>query len=53
MIREDGKEKVKCPYCGHTQNVFMTEDTVCRGLFFKCKNRECRREFELKINRKK
>ncbi len=43
------KEKVKCPYCGHPLNVFKEKYAVCRGLFFKCKNKDCKREFELKL----
>lgn len=43
------KEKVKCPYCGHPINVFKNKDAVCKGVFLKCKNKECQRIFELKI----
>lgn len=50
MIREDGKEKVRCPYCGHPQNVLQSKDAKVKGIFFKCKNKDCRKEFELKIN---
>lgn len=49
-MREDGKEKVRCPYCGHPQNALQSKDAICRGVFFKCKNKDCRKEFELKIN---
>lgn len=41
--------KIKCPYCGHPINVFKSEDAKCHGVFFKCKNKECRKEFELRI----
>jgi len=44
-----GKTKVKCPYCGHPINVFHAKDAACKGVFLKCKNRDCKREFELKI----
>lgn len=47
----DGKEikKVKCPYCGAEQNIFYNRRARCFGLFFKCKNKDCRKEFEIKI----
>ncbi len=49
MEDREKKEKVTCPYCGHTINVFKSEDAKCKGVFFKCKNRECKKEFELKL----
>lgn len=44
------KEKVKCPYCGYPVNAMLEKDATAKGVFFKCKNRECKKEFELKIN---
>ena len=49
MDNKQTREKIKCPYCGHPINVFKNEDAKCKGIFFKCKNRECRKEFELRI----
>lgn len=43
------KEKVKCPYCGYPVNVMKTPDARCEGIFLKCKNKDCKKEFELKI----
>ena len=43
-IRE--MKKVRCPYCGTPVNVFYKKDAACKGVFFKCKNRECRKQFE-------
>ena len=43
------REKVRCPFCGHPVNAMRQRDAHCSGVFFKCKNRECRKEFELKI----
>ena len=42
-------EKVRCPYCGHPVNALKGKDASCRGIFFKCKNKDCRRIFELRI----
>ena len=47
----DGKKikKVECPHCGHKQNIFYKTGASCRGLFFKCKNPDCRKEFEIRL----
>ena len=38
----------KCPYCG--KNALLYDNTAaCQGVFFKCKNKKCEREFEVKI----
>lgn len=42
-------KKVKCPYCGHDQNIFYEKGAKCSGLFFKCKNRDCKKEFEIRL----
>ena len=47
---DTGKEKVRCPYCGHPVNANRSADAVCKGVFFKCKNKECRKVFELRYN---
>ncbi len=49
MDNKQMREKIRCPYCGHSVNVFKSEDAKCKGIFLKCKNRECRKEFELRI----
>lgn len=49
-MRADGIniKKIKCPFCGHEQNIFYVQGAVCRGLFFKCKNKDCKQEFEIR-----
>lgn len=45
------REKVTCPYCGQAHNIMY--DPVyakCRGIFVRCKGRQCRKEFEVRIN---
>lgn len=44
-----GKKKVKCSYCGHPVNVFYVPGATCRGVFLRCKNKECAKIFELKL----
>lgn len=43
------KEKVRCPYCGYPVNAMKRPGAHCEGIFFKCKNKDCKKEFELKI----
>ena len=43
------REKVRCPYCGYPVNAIRNPDARCEGVFFKCKNKDCKRVFELKI----
>lgn len=43
------KEKVKCPYCGYPVNALKQPNAHCEGIFFKCKNKDCKKEFELKL----
>lgn len=42
-------KKIKCPYCGHEQYPFYGKDATCKGVFFKCRNRNCKKEFELRL----
>lgn len=50
MVNEFGK--VKCPYCGHEQSIQKSPDAVCRGLWIRCKARQCKKIFEIKIEEK-
>ncbi|GFO86503.1 hypothetical protein ANBU17_28500 [Anaerostipes butyraticus] len=42
-------KKVVCPYCGTPVNTFYDKDAECKGVFFKCKNKKCAKQFELRI----
>ena len=43
--------KVKCPYCGYEMPIKYTQKAaVCFGVFVRCKGRQCKREFEIKID---
>ncbi len=46
-------EKVKCPYCGYEMPIAHDKDAVCKGVFVKCKGRQCKKTFEIKLNVKK
>lgn len=37
-----------CPYCG--KNALIYDNTAsCKGVFTKCKNKKCGKEFEIRI----
>lgn len=43
--------KVKCPFCGYEMPIrFIPKVAHCQGVFVKCKGRNCKREFEIKID---
>lgn len=48
-IEKIEKKKVRCPYCGYPVNVMRVQEARCKGIFLKCKNKECKKEFELVI----
>lgn len=44
-------EKVKCPYCGYEMpERYDPKTAVCSGIFIRCKGKNCKKEFEIKIN---
>lgn len=44
------KKKIKCPFCGYEMPILYNEKTIAKSLFVKCKGRNCKKEFEIKIN---
>ena len=45
--------KVRCPFCNYEMPLYFDEKTDCKGLKVKCKGRNCRKEFEVKIKENK
>ena len=43
-------KKIKCPYCGYEMPITYSKGAVCKGIFVKCKGKNCKKEFEIKIN---
>ena len=44
-------EKVKCPYCKYEMPIWYDETKAkSNGVYIKCKGRNCKKEFEIKIN---
>lgn len=47
-----GIEKVKCPYCGYEMPIYYDKTATCKGVFIKCKGRNCKKQFEIIIKSK-
>lgn len=41
--------KVICPYCGYVMPIVILPDAECNGITARCKNRDCKKEFEVKV----
>ena len=42
-------DRVTCPYCGYQMPIEVTPNAVVRGLLVRCKGRNCKRIFEIRI----
>ena len=42
-------KKIECPYCGYKMPIFYTKEAKCKGIWVKCKGKNCKKEFEIKI----
>ena len=51
-MQEQKVNKVKCPFCGYTMPVTYSSNAVCSGIYVKCKGKNCKKLFEIKIDRK-
>ena len=45
----DKKKKIKCPNCGYRMPIVAADEARCKGLWVKCKNPKCKKEFEIKV----
>ena len=45
--------RVVCPHCGYRMPIASAPDAVARGLFVKCKGRNCGKTFEIILPRNK
>lgn len=43
------QHRIKCPYCGYMMPIKADETAECKGIWVKCKGRNCKREFEIRI----
>jgi len=44
------RKKVACPYCGYLMPIERDEHAAAKGLWVKCKARNCGKVFEIKID---
>ena len=45
-------EKVKCPYCNREMSTVMYDKgAVCEKVYIRCKNKKCKKTFEIIINK--
>lgn len=45
--------RVRCPHCGYEMPITYDPGcAVCSGVFVRCKGRNCKRIFEIKLNTK-
>ena len=53
-MKKNEKElrKMKCPYCGYEMPVFAAPKAVSAGIFVRCKGRNCKKMFEVKLPKK-
>lgn len=42
-------DKVICPFCGYQMQIRIQKKAECKGLMVRCKNKKCKREFEIKV----
>lgn len=49
---EKVRKQVRCPYCGYRMPVFYENPARAEGIFVRCKGRDCKKEFEVKIQDK-
>lgn len=47
-MAEKSKEQVKCPFCGYRMPIFFGENAQSRQVWAKCKNKKCKKVFEIK-----
>jgi len=45
------QKRVRCPHCGYSMPILITEKATCTGIIAKCKGRNCGKEFEVKIKK--
>jgi transcription elongation factor Elf1 len=44
-------KKVKCPFCGYEMPILYDDKkSIAKGIFIRCKGRNCKKEFEININ---
>lgn len=47
--QENELKKVECPFCGYKMPVYQAEDAKATGIFVRCKGRNCKKLFEIRV----
>jgi hypothetical protein len=47
---EKVRKQIRCPYCGYRMPIYYDPDASAKGIFVRCKGRDCRKEFEVDIH---
>ena len=47
----DLSRRVRCPYCGYLMPVWQEEDAESSGIWVRCKGRNCKKLFEVKVTK--
>lgn len=47
-----GFKKIICPYCGYQMPVMYLPEAQAKGIYVRCKGRNCKQLFEIKIPNK-
>lgn len=45
------QKKIKCPFCGYSMPIRYSGNAHSAGLVVKCKGRNCRKEFEVRVEK--
>ena len=46
----NARKKIVCPNCGYKMPIEHDVNANCKGIWVKCKGRNCGKTFEIKIN---
>lgn len=49
---EKQRFKIRCPYCGYEMPIYYKTTSIASQLYTRCKGRNCKKEFEIRINDK-
>lgn len=45
-------KKIKCPYCGYEMPIFCDKNSVATNIWVRCKGRNCKKMFEIRLKPK-
>lgn len=45
------RERLTCPYCGYRMPIEMGQEAVAKQIYVRCKGRNCKKKFEIKVGK--